>query len=205
MINIISFLVLCASIFTITSYSPVTSVVYLITTFLLTSIYLVLQNIVYLGFTYIIVYVGAVIVLLLFVIIIINLSTEILRTPFTKNIPLSLVVISLYTIIIISFTEDRGPLMTNLIQNITTLFTSSLLNHVDVSTSYANSHFWSLLELSQLQTIGFSLYTNQAIWLIVISIVLILSIIGPIVICAAPRLIILYPRSQGLSIMIILF
>lgn len=67
----------------ITSTSPVTSVVYLITVFILVAAYLVLHNIVYLSLVLVIVYVGAIIVLILFVIIIINLHD--LRT--TQNIP----------------------------------------------------------------------------------------------------------------------
>ena len=67
----------------ITSTSSVTSVVYLITVFILVAAYLVLHNIVYLSLVLMIVYVGAIIVLILFVIIIINLHD--LRT--TQNIP----------------------------------------------------------------------------------------------------------------------
>lgn len=67
----------------ITSTSPVTSVVYLITVFLLVAAYLVLHNIVYLSLVLVIVYVGAIIVLILFVIIMINLQD--MRT--IKKIP----------------------------------------------------------------------------------------------------------------------
>lgn len=86
----------------ITSYSPVTSVVYLIATFVITAIYLSSQNIIYIALTYIIVYVGAVITLFLFVVIIINLQTELTTTPFTQTIPLTIVIVILYTLLIVS-------------------------------------------------------------------------------------------------------
>lgn len=86
----------------ITSYSPVTSVVYLIATFVITAIYLSSQNIVYIALTYIIVYVGAVITLFLFVVMIMNLQTELSTTPFTQTIPLTMVIVILYTIIIVN-------------------------------------------------------------------------------------------------------
>ncbi len=67
----------------ISSTSPVTSVVYLITVFILVAAYLVMKNMVYISLVLVVVYVGAIIVLILFVIIMINLQD--IRT--TQNIP----------------------------------------------------------------------------------------------------------------------
>lgn len=86
----------------ITSTSPVTSVVYLITVFLLVAAYLVLQNMVYLSLVLIVVYVGAIIVLILFVIIMINLQD--IRT--TLNIPWSLQGIASLMFIVIFINID---------------------------------------------------------------------------------------------------
>lgn len=109
-ITIVSFFIFLSSIMVITSFSPVTSVVYLIATFVITAIYLSSQNIVYIALTYIIVYVGAVITLFLFVIIMINLGTELSSTPFTQTIPLTIVMVILYTILIVnSSSSPSGP------------------------------------------------------------------------------------------------
>lgn len=102
MLSTVSFFIFISSIMVITSYSPVTSVVYLIATFVITAIYLSSQNMIYIALTYIIVYVGAVITLFLFVVIIMNLGTELTSTPFTQTIPLTIVIVALYTILIVS-------------------------------------------------------------------------------------------------------
>lgn len=134
-----------SSVIVITSYSPVTSVVYLIATFVITAIYLSSQNLVYIALTYVIVYVGAVITLFLFVVIIINLQTEVSTTPFTQTIPLTMILAILYTILMLSSntsiyqsnmfqiltqfisTEDGAMYQESLITSVTT--GSSTINH----------------------------------------------------------------------------
>lgn len=81
-----SFLACLCSLIVITSTSPVTSVIYLITTFIIASIYLALNSIVYISLTYIIVYVGAVIVLFLFVIMMINLDQTIMIAESNRSL-----------------------------------------------------------------------------------------------------------------------
>ena len=102
LIYFVSFLVFLSSILVVTSSSPITSVVYLIGTFILTAIYLSSQGIYYIALTYIVVYVGAVITLFLFVVIMINLGAELNTMPFTQTIPLTVVTVVLYTILIVS-------------------------------------------------------------------------------------------------------
>lgn len=124
-ISIVSFFIFLSSIIVITSFSPVTSVVYLIATFVITAIYLSSQNMVYIALTYIIVYVGAVITLFLFVIIIINLGTELSSTPFTQTIPLTIVIVILYTILIINSNSPSSEhgVIGSIFQTITQLVT----------------------------------------------------------------------------------
>lgn len=131
-ISTVSFIMFLSSIMVITSFSPVTSVVYLIATFVMTAIYLSSQNIVYIALTYIIVYVGAVITLFLFVIMIINLGTELSSTPFTQTIPLTIVIVIIYTVLIVSsssfsYTPESG-IMASTFQTITQLVTDQANN-----------------------------------------------------------------------------
>ncbi|KAJ6580168.1 NADH:ubiquinone/plastoquinone oxidoreductase, partial [Mycena vulgaris] len=56
--------------------SPVLAVVFLIATFVLAAIYLILMGINFIGITYIILYVGAIAVLFLFVIMMLNLKDK---------------------------------------------------------------------------------------------------------------------------------
>ena len=61
--------------------SPVLAVVFLIATFVLAAIYLILIGVSFIGITYIILYVGAIAVLFLFVIMMLNLKDKDLIEP----------------------------------------------------------------------------------------------------------------------------
>jgi NADH-ubiquinone oxidoreductase chain 6 len=97
--NLISFGFLLTSLFSITSKNPVISVIFLITTFVVAAIYLILLGVNFIGISYIVIYVGAIAVLFLFVIMMINIKlTDILETGsnYTKNLPLAIVILTLF-------------------------------------------------------------------------------------------------------------
>src|ERR1700761_5572390 len=103
LINILAFGTLLSGVFSITSKNPVISVIFLIGTFVLSAGYLILIGVNFVGISYIIVYVGAIAVLFLFVIMMINVKlTDILETgtQYTKNLPLALAIGSLFIFII---------------------------------------------------------------------------------------------------------
>ena len=191
----------------ITSASPITSVVYLIGTFILTAIYLSSQGMYYIALTYIVVYVGAVITLFLFVVIMINLGTELNTTPFTQTIPLTVVTVILYTILIVSsnsnifdssYFNTIFPSIFQYLVNPDHIINSVHTENIIIPT-HVNEFSRSLISFTgdsatntinhwnQIQSIGFELYTHQAMYLVLVSIVLIVSIIGPIVICGSAR------------------
>jgi len=99
---LISFLtigLLLTSIFSITSKNPVISVIFLITTFVLAAGYLIFLGINFIGISYVVIYVGAIAVLFLFVIMMINIKlTDILESGsnYTKNLPLAICIIILF-------------------------------------------------------------------------------------------------------------
>src|SRR5271168_5112845 len=99
LIDILAFGTLLSSILVITSKNPVIAVIFLIAVFVNASGYLILLGIGFIGISYIIVYIGAVMVLFLFVIMMINIKlTDILETgtQYTKNFPLALAIGSLF-------------------------------------------------------------------------------------------------------------
>lgn len=101
----LAFTTLLSSVFSITSKNPVISVIFLISTFVSGAGYLILIGINFVGISYIIVYVGAIAVLFLFVIMMINIKlTDILETgsQYTKNLPLAIAIGSLFIFIIFS-------------------------------------------------------------------------------------------------------
>src|SRR6201996_2835224 len=103
LIDILAFGTLLSSVLVITSKNPVIAVIFLISVFVNAAGYLILLGIGFVGISYIIVYVGAIAVLFLFVIMMINIKlTDILETgtQYTKNLPLAIAIGSLFIFII---------------------------------------------------------------------------------------------------------
>src|SRR5690242_7134363 len=87
-----------SGILVITSKNPVISVLFLISVFVNVAGYLVLLGVGFIGISYLIVYIGAVTVLFLFVIMMLNLQlTELsaVGNEYTKNLPLATIIGSL--------------------------------------------------------------------------------------------------------------
>ena len=98
-IDILAFTTLFSGLLVITSKNPVISVVFLISVFLNAAGYLILTGIHFLGISYIIVYVGAITVLFLFVIMMININLEDIQelgSQYSKNLPLALSIAFLF-------------------------------------------------------------------------------------------------------------
>lgn len=99
LLDVLAFGAIISGIFVITSKNPVISVLFLISVFLNVAGYLVLMGVAYLGLVYIIVYVGAIAILFLFVVMMLNLRlVELLDTgkAYTQNLPLGTVLGSLF-------------------------------------------------------------------------------------------------------------
>ena len=92
-IDLLAFGAIISSILVITSKNPVIAVIFLISLFINASGYLIITGVGFIGLTYIILYVGAITVLFLFVIMMINIKlTDILETgkTYTQNLPLGI-------------------------------------------------------------------------------------------------------------------
>ena len=190
-IDILAFGALLSSVLVITSKNPVIAVIFLISVFINAAGYLILLGIGFIGISYIIVYVGAITVLFLFVIMLLNIRlTDILEagSQYTKNIPLALAIGSLFiyeifTIIPFSFNDvSLISSLLNLITNLNGLFLNSDISTVNVvyntiNPVLADTTFTNFL---QVQSIGQSLYTFGAYWLIITSVILLLAMVAPI-------------------------
>ena len=204
-IDILAFGALLSSVLVITSKNPVIAVIFLISVFVNAAGYLILLGIGFIGISYIIVYVGAIAVLFLFVIMLLNIRlSDILEagSQYTKNIPLALAIglLFIYEIFtIIPFRVDDVSLISSLLSLITNF--NGLLLNFDISSSVplanpgavgegvanvvyntinpilADTTFTGFL---QVQAIGQSLYTFGAYWLIITSVILLLAMVAPI-------------------------
>jgi len=196
-INILAFGILLSSIFCITSKNPVISVIFLISTFVQAAGYLILIGINYIGISYIVIYVGAIAVLFLFVIMMINIKlTDILETgsQYTKNLPLAIAIGSLFIFIIfqiLPFNYNNVPALSVLLDKITYLNSifsdSNIIEYNLINFIVNNYHFSSLSDIlitdfQQIEIVGHNLYTYGAILFITLSVILLLAMFATIII-----------------------
>jgi NADH-ubiquinone oxidoreductase chain 6 len=190
-IDILAFATLLSSVLVITSKNPVIAVIFLISVFVNAAGYLILLGIGFVGISYIIVYIGAITVLFLFVVMMINIKlTDILETgsQYTKNLPLGLAIGSLFIyefLTIMPFTFNDINLISGLLNILTSL--NSLLLFSD--TSHLTTVFTTfnpiiadqtITSFSQIEAIGHGIYTYGAILLIITSVILLLAMVAPI-------------------------
>jgi NADH-ubiquinone oxidoreductase chain 6 len=121
LLNILALFAILSSVLVITAKNPVISVLYLISLFINTAGYLIVLGIGFVGIAYILVYIGAITVLFLFVIMMINIKlVDILEVgkEYTKNLPLALSIsfIFLYMIFAISNSTNNNiyPVIANI-------------------------------------------------------------------------------------------
>lgn len=199
LLNILAFSTLFSSVLVITSKNPVIAVIFLISVFVNAAGYLILSGIGFIGISYILLYVGAITVLFLFVIMMINVKlTDILETgsQYTKNYPLAfamglLFAYELFTIM--PFTSNNVSALTSFINLLTNLndilVTTDISSMVDVVTTISpNIADSSITSFLHIQAIGHNLYTYGAALLIVCSMILLLAMTAPIFISRKNKL-----------------
>lgn len=99
-LDIITIASIICGIFVIVSKNPIVSVLYLIGLFLSIAVYLMLQGLNFIALSYLLVYVGAVSILFLFILMLINVRISEIVSATSNSIPLSILVGTiLYTII----------------------------------------------------------------------------------------------------------
>ena len=191
LINVLAFNTLLSGILVITSKNPVIAVIFLISVFINAAGYLIVLGVGFIGISYIIVYVGAITVLFLFVIMMINIKlSDILETgsQYTKNLPLAfsigfLFIYEVFTIM--PFTINNISALSSVLETLTTL--NGLLINSDNSLliNIFNTFNPAIVDTTitnflHIEAIGHGLYTYGASLLIICSLILLLSMIAPI-------------------------
>ncbi len=198
LIDIIAFTAIISTLLVITSKNPVISVVFLVSLFINAACYLILIGVGFIGISYIIVYIGAIAVLFLFVIMMINIEvSDVIETgsQYTKTLPLALSVgflfiYEIYNIIPFSFNNLYAiSSVLDIFFNFNWLILDPELIKTTLVYRVANpiiadTHFFIL---SQIETIGQIMYTDGSIWLIICSVILLLAMIAPIIIGRKPK------------------
>ena len=160
----------------IISKNPVVSVLFLIGLFLSISCYLILTGLNFIGLSYLLVYIGAVSILFLFILMLINVRVSELVIDTINSIPLAILLGSFFNYSINSI------LPYILVTNHSNYFNKDKLARV-------TSTLWDgyLAETSHITSIGNVLYSNYSIWLILTSLILLLAMVGAIVITIKPK------------------
>jgi NADH-ubiquinone oxidoreductase chain 6 len=161
------FFAIISGIFIITSKNPVISVMFLISLFANIACYLISIGQKFLGLSYLLVYVGAVSILFLFILMLINIRVSELSSDTSNSIPLSILVILAFFVPISSI-----------------LPTDEALFDYESIVLYVSSWNWdgTISDVSDIVSIGNVMYTQLSMWLILVSIILLVAMIGSIII-----------------------
>jgi len=181
LLELISLISLISGIFVLINKNPIISVLFLIGLFLCISIYLMLSGMVFIGIAYLLVYIGAVSILFLFILMLINVRISELQGNTNNGLPLALIIGTflyyfLYETLPITPLDTRSEKFLNII---------SLSNYDENQDSlYVTSNIWDaiLIDVSHIISIGNVIYTNYFVWIVITSIILLLAMVGTIII-----------------------
>jgi len=175
-LDIIILISIFSGIFIIISKNPIVSVLYLILLFSSIACYLVFLGIKFIGLSYILVYVGAVSILFLFILMLINIRVSELISDTNNNIPLAILAI-------LAFFIPYNDLIPNTKSN---FYLTDDYKYIP----YVTSNNWdsNITDITDIISVGNVMYTNYSIWLIITSIILLLAMVGSIVITIKQKL-----------------
>lgn len=196
LLDLLSFGAILSGVLVITSLNPVISVLFLISVFINVAGYLILLGIGFIGITYLIIYVGAIAILFLFVIMMLNIKLVELTDAgreYTKNLPLAFIVGCLFFFEILSIAPSnyKQTFAFNIFNTINLSMVDNNNNYnlntpIDLNIIYKSSDvLWDNLyvNMNQIETIGIGLYTSYSLWFILSSVILLLAMVGPIILC----------------------
>lgn len=185
MLSIISAISILFGVLVINSKNPIVSVLFLIGLFISIASYLFCLGINFIGMAYLLVYVGAVSILFLFILMLINVRISELLSNTSNSLPLSILVSMLFFAIVYQILPNSTVFFTSLSDFVQSIFSSEYV------TLYATSISWdkNLAETSHIITIGNVLYSVYSIWLVLTAIILLLAMVGAIAITIKQRVV----------------
>lgn len=187
-LDILSLLALGASIMVITTKNPIQSLMSLIGLFGFIAVYLILCGLTFIGFSYLIVYIGAVSILFLFILMLINIRSSELQSNNSNSIPLALFIVLLINYVVFEVLPYSIAILNNYSNKINNSIYLDINKESLVEYNYlikfvtSNSWDGNINETGHISAIGNILYTSYNIWLFMASIILLLAMVGAIVI-----------------------
>jgi len=99
-LNILIVISIVGGILVITSTNPIVSIFFLIMVFACISLYLISIGLTFIGLAYLLVYIGAVSILFLFILMLINIRASELQNNSITSIPLAIIILFIFNYII---------------------------------------------------------------------------------------------------------
>nr|QHD26790.1 NADH dehydrogenase subunit 6 [Podosphaera xanthii] len=188
-LDILSLFALGASIVVITTKNPIQSLMSLIGLFGFISVYLILCGLTFIGFSYLIVYIGAVSILFLFILMLINIRSSELQSNNSNSIPLALFIVLLINYVVFEILPYSIAILNNYSNKINNSIYLDINNkeslvEYNYLIKFVTSNSWdgNINETGHVSAIGNILYTSYNIWLFMASFIILLAMVGAIVI-----------------------
>lgn len=181
LIILLEYLSVISALSIIFSSNAIVSIIYLISLYINVSIYLYFTGLGVMGLLYILVYVGAIAILFLFILSLINLKISELSVtsgPAQQDIIFILIIGTTFL-----YVSNYVSLLDNIngIIGTTSLYNSSINESIEIY-NVLNINWNDLSSYSELKIIGELLYTQYSITMLIIGLILLLAIIGVIII-----------------------
>ena len=173
--------------------NPIVSVLFLIGLFLSMSSFFFLLGLNFIGLSYLLVYVGAVSILFLFILMLIDIRSADLFSNTSKSVPLAIMIGIAFSLPLLSINIYNEKLANKDYTIINSLnnFEQANINKEQKTKliSLVTDLTWegNLVEFPHISGIGNILYTNYYMWFIIASLILLLAMVGTIVITIKPN------------------
>lgn len=185
-ISILTILAIYCGILVITSKNPVVSVLFLIALFFNIACYLIMIGLNFIGLSYLLIYVGAISILFLFILMLINIRISELLSQTRNSIPLVIIVSYLIYFTITDLLPNKNNNVNKLLFDSNTnvdnlkIISNKFIENINYTASFS----WdgNLVEFNTMASMGNIMFTSYPIWLIIASIILLLGMAGVIVI-----------------------
>lgn len=192
-LDILSIVAILCGILVIVSKNPIISILFLIGLFSSIACYLIVLGLSFIGLSYLIIYIGAVSILFLFILMLINVRISELQSNTGNSIPLAAIIIIFFNYILsynsltYNINYDNYTNIFNIIwvyikNNLIKTYNKIYLNDKDIF--YITGKIWdgNLIENDHITSIGNIMYSSYSIWLIEVSLILLLAMVGAIII-----------------------
>lgn len=198
-LDLISLFSILCGILVIISKNPIISVLYLIALFFSISCYLIILGINFIALSYLLVYVGAVSILFLFILMLINVRISELLSYTSNSIPLAIIIAAIFfnttlyellPYLLITTINSYMYKLNTLLNEISNIKSTNIIIKIlkifsdKVEIVFITSKTWegALAETTHIASVGNIMYTSYLMWLIITSLILLLAMVGAIVI-----------------------